>query len=56
MAALVSNPGVAGYLKADEQANASLRSEQSAFLSELPGIAFAALTLVWVVASFAQLF
>lgn len=45
------------YLKLEEQTASadSVRMAQSAFLSELPGIAFALLTLAYVVTSFVSL-
>jgi len=45
------------YLKLEEQTATadSVRMSQSAFLSELPGIAFAVLTLAYVLTSFLSL-
>lgn len=40
---------------ADQYPSEGLRHAQSNFLSELPGVAFAALTLVYIVSSFASL-
>jgi hypothetical protein len=41
--------------RADQFASEGLRHAQSNFLSELPGVAFAVLTLVYIVSSFASL-
>ena len=45
----------AQYIKYQDEPTASVRARQNAFLTELPGIAFAVLTLVYVVASLVQL-
>jgi hypothetical protein len=49
------NSTSAQYVNYQNEPTASIRALQNAYLSELPGVMFAVLTLVWVVASLVRL-
>ncbi len=57
MAAFTGQVGAAGQLKSKPlpEAAEAVRHAQGIMLDELPGFAFAIITLAWVVSSFAQL-
>jgi hypothetical protein len=57
MAAFTDRAGVADYLTDRElrDGTGSLQQVQATLLDELPGLAFAIITMVWIVTSFAQL-
>jgi hypothetical protein len=57
MDAMTKQAEFVSYLNLEEQTAAedSVRMAQSGFLSELPGAAFAVLTLVYIVTSFISL-
>lgn len=57
MAAFTSQVGAAGQLKGGPlgEATEAVRRAQGMVLDKLPGFAFAMITLVWIVSSFAQL-
>jgi hypothetical protein len=57
MAAFTNQAGAARYLGSRYLGETveTMKQGQATFLDELPGLAFAVVTLVWIVGSFAQL-
>ena len=57
MAAFTNQAGAARYLGSRQTGETveTMKHGQAAFLDELPGFAFAVITLVWIIGSFAQL-
>jgi hypothetical protein len=57
MAAFANQAGAARYLGNRHLGETveAMKHGQATFLDELPGLAFAVVTLVWIVGSFAQL-